>query len=104
MPPLSELRDEIYGYMNVLLGRKPAPVDHGILTLQEVANAYYARALEITAMIHDAEADGRVPAKSPLYKFRNGSLSDFVAIAKGAAELGSRRVTALQIEVEARYG
>lgn len=78
---------------DVLLGHKEPPIDKGVLTLFEVADAYFARAKEMEQVIMRAEADGQVIRGSKTYKFRTGELRSFIEMSKGAAELGSRRVT-----------
>lgn len=85
---------------DVLMGRKPPPVDRGILTLQEVADAYYGRAKEIEQIIHRSESEGAVSRGTKTYKFRTGELRSFIEMAKGASELGSRRITAMQLEYQ----
>lgn len=77
----------------MLLGHHQPPIDNGTMTLMEVANAYYSRALAIQMAIQRAEADGTVLKGTGPYKFRTGELRSFIELAKGAAELGSRRVT-----------
>lgn len=78
---------------DVLMGREEPPVDRGVLTLMEVADAYFARAKEMEQVILRAEADGNVIKSSKTYKFRTGELRSFIELAKGACEVGSRRVT-----------
>ena len=70
------------------------------MTLMEVADAYLARALEMQAIVHRAEAAGSVLKNSALYKFRTGELRDFIELARGSVELGSRRVTMAKMEAE----
>jgi hypothetical protein len=94
------MRAELSEYMDVLLGRIDPPIDRGHLTLMEVSEAYHARAREMEAMLLRAEADGIVVRGSKAYKFRTGELRSFIELAKGAIQLGSRRITALQIEGE----
>jgi len=96
---LTEIKDELDGYWDVLLGRKDSPVT-GMHALQEVADQYYARASEITAMIQRFEEDGTIEKGSALVKFRTGELRTFREVARAAADLGSRRLTALQVESE----
>jgi hypothetical protein len=101
LPKLSDLVAEIEEMVDVLLGRTPPPLrGRGLLTLLEVATAYKARALEIQLLLHEAERAGRVARGSQLYRFRTGELRDFLDIATGAQELGSRRITARQVELE----
>jgi hypothetical protein len=100
----SSVSSELQDYVDVLLGRKHPPADFGELTLQELASAYYSRALEIEMHIHRAEREGVVGRGTPFYKLRTGELRSFIELAKNACELGSRRVTMLQIESEMREG
>lgn len=100
LPSLHDMREEIDAMMSVLLGRESTPVDSGILTLHEVAFAYYARATEMTMSIHRGEANGTVLKGSGVYKFRTGELRDFMELCKRAQELGSRRVTYAKLEWE----
>lgn len=88
-----ELQHEIEHYMDVLLGRIPPPSDFGDLTLMEVADAYYARGMELTARIQAMESNGESFRGSAHYKFRTGPLRSFTDLARRAAELGSRRLT-----------
>lgn len=86
----------------VLLGREPPPISNGVMTMMEVADAYYARAKEMEAAIHRAEADGVVLPKSRTYRFRTSELRAFIETAKSAVELGSRRLTAARLELDIR--
>jgi hypothetical protein len=99
LPPLSELQEELDHYMDVLMGREDAPVN-GILALMETADIFYARASEIDALIKRGEADGSISRGSDYPKFRTGELRTFRELASKAAELGSRRLTALVTELE----
>jgi hypothetical protein len=101
MPPLPQLVGEIQGYWDVLLGRVPPPVPiNKVEAMMEVADAYYARAQEITAMIQLAEQAGRLPRGSEYSKFRTGALRTFAEVAKKASELGSRRITVRGQQIE----
>lgn len=104
LPDLSRLRRELRDMVNVLMGREEPPINAGVLTLQEVATAYYCRAKEIEMRLHKAEAEGTVMRGSAHYKFRTGELRDFIELSNRAADLGSRRVTAAQLELEMRRG
>jgi hypothetical protein len=100
-PDLTELRAELDEMTDVLMGRTPPPTDVGTATLMEVASAYYTRALEITGIIQRLEATGAVITKtSAHYKFRTGELRTFTELAKAATELGSRRISAIQLEFD----
>jgi hypothetical protein len=100
---LQQWYDELEDMRDVLLGHEPSPVDRGILTLMEVADAYYGRAREIEQMILRAEADGQVTKGSRTYRFRTGELRAFIEMCAHAAELGSRRLTAAKLEYEMRH-
>lgn len=103
LPSPEDLSSEFKGYMEVLVGRVPPPVDNGVMTLMEVADAYFARAMEVTFLLHEAEREG-APMHfkgSSYYQFRTGELRDFTDLAKRAADLGSRRLTQERLEFDA---
>lgn len=77
----------------VLLGHIEPPMEFGIATLAEVANAYYARACEIEKHILQEEREGRIRRGDPMYRYRTGELRSFLNAAKRRYELGSRRIT-----------
>lgn len=93
LPPVEELAQELREYTDVLMGRTHPPIDAGVLTLMEVADAYFARASEIQTLILEKEREGDVFRGSVYYKFRTGELRSFLEMAKRAADLGSRRLT-----------
>jgi len=94
LPSLPVLVAEIQGYWDVLMGHLPPPVSaNKTEAMMEVADAYYARAQEITAMIQLAEQAGTLQRGSQYSKFRTGALRTFAEVAKKASELGSRRIT-----------
>lgn len=97
LPSVDECKDELLEYCDVLLGRVDPPVDHGVMSLLEVADAYHARALEMEMRIHEAERTGNVVKGSDYYRFRTGALRSFIALSKSAAERGSRRLTHEQL-------
>lgn len=68
----------------------------------EYANAVCSRAIEINMALHQGEALGTITRGSQHYKFRTGELRDFIDLAKGAQDLGSRRLTAAQLAMEMR--
>lgn len=86
---------------DILLGRTQPPINKSVMTLMEVADAFYARASELTMMIQTGEREGIVTRGSELYKFRTGELRTFMEMAKRAADLGSRRITFAQLQAEA---
>ncbi len=97
---LRQWQSELDEYRDVLLGRTPPPVDAGVMTLMEIADAYCARAREMEQLLLRAEAEGAVLKGSKQYKFRTGELRSFIELSKGASDLGSRRVTAAKMELE----
>ena len=90
---------ELADMTDVLLGREDPPVD-GVLSLMEVADAYFARAMELTMLIQQMEREGTVLKGSSHYKFRTGELRTFAEMAKRAADLGSRRLTEENLKFE----
>lgn len=105
VPSVEALRLEIDEMMDVLMGRVDPPVPpENVGSMLEVANAYYSRGMEISALIQRQEASGIVLKNSEMYKFRTGELRTFNEIAKGAVDLGSRRVTIAAMEADHRYG
>lgn len=105
LPNCFKLQCELQDMMDVLLGRNDPPIQSGVSTLMEVADAYFARGSEIAMQILAAVRDGRLSKGSAHDRFRTGELRHFLEVAKKAAELGSRRITVRQIEAEeARLG
>lgn len=101
MPSLPYLVEEIQGYWDVLLGRTAPPVSvNKVEAMMEVADAYFARAQEITAMIQLAEQAGTIAKTSEYSKFRTGALRTFAEVAKKSSELGSRRITVRGQQIE----
>ncbi len=103
LPDLDALRDELLSYVDVLLGRDEPPVNSPYLDLMEIATAYYARALEIEMLIHEAEQKQIVVKGSPHYRFRTGQLRSFIEMSKKMADLGSRRLTQETLLNSQRY-
>lgn len=103
IPSVDELKDEILGYCDVLLGRVDPPVESPYLDMMEVAAAYYARALEIEIMIFNEEHNHNVVRGHPLNKFRTGQLRSFIELSKKMADLGSRRLTQEALLSDQRY-
>jgi hypothetical protein len=97
LPSPDELRDELLGYCDVLLGRTDPPVDSPYLALAEIATAYYARACELDMLIHEEERTHRVIRGTPYYQLRTGALRSFLDMSKKMADLGSRRLTQEQL-------
>ena len=97
---LAQMKDEIQVYTDILLGRNPPPIDAGVLTLAEVANAFYCRAKEMEMSLLNGEAEGAILKGSGPYKFRTGALRAFVELSGKAYELGSRRLSDEQMKVQ----
>ena len=95
---LEELEEELFGYVDVLLGRQEPPIDNGIMTMMEVADGYLARAYEIEMMILAAERNKDILRSNPYVKFRTGELRSFIELARKATDLGSRRLTMARLE------
>lgn len=94
------MKAELQEYTDVLLGRKSAPVDSGVSTLMEVAEAYHARAREMEMQIRQAEIEGLVLKGSRHYHFRTGPLRSFIELSSKSIDLGSRRITMEQLRTE----
>lgn len=103
LPEIEDLEAEIDEYVAILKGDKPAPVDHGTLTLMEVADAYYTRACEIAIYILRKERQGSVMKGSKYYRFRTGELRQFADLAKRASDLGSRRLTKERLDYDMEH-
>ncbi len=101
---LHTMRQELREYTDVLLGRVPPPIDKGVSTLMELAEAYHARAREMEAILHEAEADGYVLKGSKPYRFRTGQLRSFIELTRGAIDMGSRRITVAKMEYDMMEG
>lgn len=97
-----QLSVELEDMRDVLMGRAdvPAGITVGPLALMEVAEAYFGRASEIEQIILKGEREGKIHASHTLSKFRKGELRSFKEMAKSAAELGSRRLTAASLRYE----
>lgn len=100
VPPIPEMMNELQDMTDVLMGREDPPANAGYLTLMEVADAYFARASELTMLLQQAEREGRVVKGSAHYKFRTGELRTFMEMSKRASDLGSRRLTQAQLDYE----
>lgn len=102
--PLPELRQELDGYTEILMGHEQPPIDNAEMTLMEYSNAVYSRAMEITILLQRAESEGTVLKGSKYYKFRTGELRSFTELALRCVELGSRRVTKAQLDYSMTHG
>ena len=98
LPTPEEIHTELQQMFDVLIGRSPAPLNRDTLDLMEIADAFYMRATELTFIIHALEREGKVKRGEVYYKVRTGELEDFRDACKRAVELGSRRLTAMQLE------
>ena len=96
------MKSEIEDYKDVLLGRMQPPVDAGVLTLMECAEAFHARAKEMEMELLEMEAEGAVIKGSRPYKFRTGYLRSFIELVAKTIELGSRRVTHAVAQAEGK--
>lgn len=97
LPNLTALSEELYDMTDILMGREEPPIG-GLLSLMETADAFFARACEIEMLIAKSEREGK---KLPQYaSFRTKELRNFKELAKGAANLGSRRLTAANLRHE----
>lgn len=103
LPSPDEIRDELLGYCDVLLGRTAPPVESPYLSLAEIATAYYARGCELDMLIHEEERANRVIRGTPYYRLRTGALRSFLEMSKKMADLGSRRLTQEQLMYQQRY-
>lgn len=99
---VNDLAAEIESYADILLGRTEPPIEAGVASLMECADAFYARACEIDMLIHKGERDFTIGRGSPLYKFRTGELRSFLDLSKRAAEMGSRRITVAMAAIQER--
>lgn len=96
------MAQELSDYVDVLLGRVQPPVDKGVLTLMECAEAYHARAKEMEMELLELEAEGAVIRGSRPYKFRTGKLRSFIELTAKTIDLGSRRVTHAVAQAEGK--
>lgn len=103
LPTPSAILEELQDMTDILMGRTPPDVDAGHLTLMEVADAYFARASEITMLIQAGERTGSVTRGSGHYRIRTGELRTFMELAKRASDLGSRRLTMEQLQYEMEH-
>lgn len=105
LPSIPQMQSELQDMTDVLLGRTAPDVDMGTITLMETADAFFARASEMTMLIQGLERTGQITKGSAHYHFRTGELRTFIEMAKRAADLGSRRITEEQLSFEmAKYG
>lgn len=96
------MKQELEIYVDILLGRTPPPIDAGILTLMECAEAFHARAKEMEMSLLNGESEGAILKGSGPYRFRTGALRSFIELCSKTIDLGSRRVTHAQMVHEGR--
>lgn len=90
---LPQMKAELDDYVDMLLGRVDPPVDMGVMTLMELAEAAHARAREMEMDLLDKESEGIILKGTAAYHFRTGKLRSFIELSKRTIDLGSRRVT-----------
>lgn len=90
---LVQMSQELDDYKDILFGRVDPPIDAGVMTLMELAEAFHARAKEMEMELLELEAEGAVIRGSRPYKFRTGKLRSFIEMTAKTIDLGSRRVT-----------
>lgn len=95
LPEPSEIRAEIEEMRDVLMGRREPPEFYRgkINGLMEVANGYFSRACEWEQLIYTGKAEGWLPKNRGYEQLRTQEIRSFKELAKGATELGSRRMT-----------
>ncbi len=103
LPTVPEILSELHEYWDVLLGRVDPPIESPYLGLMECAVAYYSRAQEIDALIHEGQETGAVKKNDPYYRVRTGPLRAFIEAARKHCDLGSRRLTQEQVIAAQRY-
>jgi hypothetical protein len=106
LPDPDVLHEELQGYLDILIGRARVPniTYENSLMLMELADTYYTRGQEIKFRLHALERRKEVrstrDSQDPYYKFRTGELEDFLEACKRSVETGSRRLSALQYELD----
>lgn len=99
-----DIRDELEDMRAVLLGTTPPPIQEGIMTLMEVAEAYFSRACDLEQQILRAQEEGRIVGgntkANKYHTLRTQEIRSFKEMSKSACELGSRRVTAASLLVQ----
>lgn len=101
LPKPDDIMEELKEMLSVLLGRTTPPHDSGVFTMMEVANAYYARASELTILIYEGERNGVISSSSNLSRLRKSELRTFLDLCKREIDLGSRRLSHEQYKLEA---
>lgn len=102
LPRPGDIRDELEDMRAVLLGHEDPPTTNGILTLMEIAEAYFSRACDLEQLILRAEAEGKIMKgrNSQYHSLRTQEIRSFKEMAKSAADLGSRRLSAENLRWE----
>jgi len=104
LPKPQDIRDELEDMRAVLLGYVEPPIESGLMTLMEVAEAYFSRACDIEQQILRAQEEGPITGGNPktnlYHTLRTQELRSFKEMAKSATELGSRRITAASLLVQ----
>lgn len=93
LPKPEAIVSELAGYRDILFGREEPPIEKGVMTLMEIAEAYFSRTCEFEQLILEAKREGRLTSKSPYHSLRTQELRSFKEMFKSATELGSRRIT-----------
>jgi hypothetical protein len=93
LPSPQEIRDELHGYRDVLHGWEDPPLEKGVMTLMETAEAYFSRTCGIEQEILEAIANGVIKPKSEYHTLRTQEIRSYKEMFKSATELGSRRIT-----------
>lgn len=99
-PTPTEIRDEIQGYRNILMGRKKPPAGLNMntpLALMEYADIVYGRACELEQFILRNQDEGNITKTGSYQQIRTQELRSFKDMAKSAVELGSRRLTEARV-------
>lgn len=100
LPSVDDINNEVIEMLSVLAGQTDPPVELGVPTLMEVAEAYHLRASELSIRILQAEQNGDLKSGDQYVKLRTGILRVFIETVRKSIDLGSRRLTAAQYEWE----
>lgn len=103
LPYPQQIREELQGYRNILMGRKhpPQAVDlKSPLALMEVANMYFARACEVEQLILAKQDEGEIPKSGSYQQLRTQEIRSFKELSKSMVDVGSRRMTEQRVLFE----
>ena len=103
LPTVEEIREELRGYRQVLLGHDDPPIalrGKGVATLMEYAEGVFSRACDIEQLILEAVDQGWISKSSSYHTLRTQELRSFKEMSRSAAELGSRRITYENLRVQ----